>query len=70
MHIFCDLLKFIQENRKRVDQKELNSLKYHENFLSECIHSGKGPYPILILKSHLMLETVQRVSKKKLFSDF
>ena len=40
-HNFRDLLKFIQENKKRVDQKELNILKYHENNLRVCIHSGK-----------------------------
>ena len=47
-HNFRDRLKFIQENKKRVDQKELKNLKYHENFIRDCIHSGEGPNPSLI----------------------
>ena len=37
-HIFCDLLKFITENKKRVDHNKLNKLKYLENVLRGCIH--------------------------------
>ena len=66
-HIFRDLLRFIQENKKRVDQKELNLLKYHENVLRDCIHSGKGPNPNLIEKYHLVLEHLQKFSKEKDF---
>ena len=69
-HNFRDLLRFIQENKKRVDQKELNLLKYHENVLRDCIHSGKGPNPNLIEKYHLVLEHLQKVSKEKDFSDY
>ena len=69
-HNFRDLLRFIQENKKRVDQKEFNLLKYHENVLRDCIHSGKGPNPNLIEKYHLVLEHLQKVSKKKDFSDY
>ena len=67
---FRDLLRFIQENKKRVDQKDLNTLKNHENVLINCIHSGKGPNPSLIKKYHLVLEHLQKVSKKKDFSDY
>ena len=68
-HNFCDLLRFIHENKKRVDQKELNILKYHENFLRDCINSGKGPKR-LIEKYHLVLEHLQKVSKEEDFSDY
>ena len=69
-HSFCDLLRFIQENKKRVDQKDLNILKYHENVPSDSIHSGKGPNPSLIEKYHLLLEHLQTVFKKNFFSDY
>ena len=69
-HNFRDLLRFIQENKKRVDQKELNLLKYQENVLRDCIHSGKGRNPNLIEKYHLVLEHLQKVSKEKHFSDY
>ena len=49
-HNFHHLLKFIQEIKMRVDQKELNSFKYHENDLRGSIHSGEGPYPSLVEK--------------------
>ena len=58
-HHLRQLLKFIQENKKRVDQKELNKLKYHENVLRDCIHSGKVPNTSLIEKYHLVLEHFQ-----------
>ena len=69
-HNFRDLLRFIQDNKKRVDQKELYILKYHENVLRDCIHSGKAPNPSLIEEYHLVLEHLQKVSKKKDFSDY
>ena len=69
-HNFRDLLRFIQENKKPVDQKELNTLKYHENVLRNCIHSGKGPNPSLIEKHHLVREHLQKVSQEKFFSDY
>ena len=59
-HNFRDLLKFIQENKKRVDQKEFNNLKYHENVLRDSIHSGKDPKTSLIGKYHLVLEHLQK----------
>ena len=69
-HIFRDFLMFIQENKKLVDQKELNILKYHENVLRDCIHRGKGPNPSLIEKYLLVLEQLQKVSKENFFSDY
>ena len=45
-------------------------MKYHENVLRNCIHSGKGPNPNLIEKYHLVLELLQKVSKEKEFSDY
>ena len=45
-----DLLRFIQENKKRIDQKELDILENQENFLRGCIHSEKDPNPSLIEK--------------------
>ena len=66
-HNFCDLLRFIQESKKRVDQKDLNILKCHENVISDSIHSGKSPNPSLIEKYHLVLEHLQTVSKEKCF---
>ena len=36
-HNFRDLLRFIQENKQRVDQKELNKLKQYKNVLRDCI---------------------------------
>ena len=69
-HNFRDLLKFIQDNKKHVDQKELNILKYRENVLRECIHKGKGPNPSLIENYHLVQEHFQKASMKKDFSDF
>ena len=69
-HIFRDLLRFIQENKTRVDQKELNILKYHGKVLRDCIHSGKGPSPSLIEKDHLVLEYLQKDSKEKDSSDY
>ena len=69
-HTFRDLLRFIQENKKRVGQKELNLLKYPEKVLRDCIHSGKGPNPNLIEKYHLVLEHLQKFSKEKDFSDY
>ena len=69
-HNFRELLRFIQENKKRVDQKKLNKLKHHENVLRNCIHSGKGPNSSLIEKYHLVLEHLQKVSKEKDFSDY
>ena len=66
-HNFRDFLRFIQENKKRVDQKELNILKYHENVLRDCIYSGKGPNPSLIAKYHLVLEHLRKFPRKKIF---
>ena len=68
-HNFRDLLRFNQENKKRVNQKELNILKYLENVLRDCIHSGKGSNPNLIEEYHLVLKHLQKASKKKDFSD-
>ena len=64
-HNFHDLLKFIEENKKRVDQKELNNLKYGSG-LRDCIHSGKGPSPSLIEKCSFGAGT----SSKSLKGDF
>ena len=58
---FCDLLIFFLENKKRVDQKELNSLKYQENFLRDFIHSEKVPNPSLVEKYFLVVEYLQKV---------
>ena len=69
-HNFRDLLRFIQDNKKRVDQKKLYILKYHENVFRDCIHSGKAPNPSLIEERHLVLKHLQKVSKKKDFSDY
>ena len=69
-HNLRDLLKFIQGNKKHVDQKELNILKYHENVLRDCIHSGTGANPSLFENYHLVLEHLQKVSSENGFSDF
>ena len=69
-HNFRDLLRFIQENKRRVDQKDLIILNYHENALRDCIHSGKSPNPSLIEKYHLVLKHLQKVFKEKDFSDY
>ena len=69
MHNFCDLLKFIQENKKRVDQKDFNIMKYHEKALRDCIHSGKGLNPSLLEKYHWVLEHLQKFFKEKDFSE-
>ena len=58
---FCDLLIFFLENKKRVDQKELNSLKYQENFLRDFIHSERVPNPSLVEKYFLVVEYLQKV---------
>ena len=68
--ISWDFLNFILENKKRVDQKELNSLKYHENFLRDCILSEKGPNPSLVEKYHLVIECLRKDSKEIFFQIF
>ena len=66
-HNFRDLLRFIQENKKRVDQKELILLKYHENVLRDCIHSGKDPNPNLIEKKSFGAGTSSKSFQGKRF---
>ena len=69
-HNFRDLLKFIQQNKKRVDQKELNILKYHKNVLRDCIHSGKGPDTRVWLKKMISCWNIfKKFPRKKIFQN-
>ena len=74
---FCDLLNFIQDNKiltkthkiLTVDHKELNKIKCHEKFSRGCIHSGKGPDPLLVEKI-IWFGNIFKKSQRKFFFRF